>query len=180
MVSVIVLFPKIDEAKSIRNLLVRSGIGVTTVCTTGTQVIAAVDNLECGIVVCGYKYPDMVYSDLKDYLPSTFDMLVLASKSHFTDCTGDDIVFVSMPLKPYDLINTLNLMVDNQLRKRKKRKMMPRVRDEGEKAVIENAKVMLINEKGMSEEDAHKYIQKISMDSGTNLVETAHMILELY
>ena len=31
----------------------------------------------------------------------------------------------------------------------------------------------------MTEEEAHRYIQKISMDSATNLVETAEMILEL-
>ena len=29
----------------------------------------------------------------------------------------------------------------------------------------------------MTENDAHKYIQKLSMDSGNNLVETAEMIL---
>lgn len=31
----------------------------------------------------------------------------------------------------------------------------------------------------MTEEEAHRYIQKISMDSAINLVETAEMILEL-
>jgi AmiR/NasT family two-component response regulator len=31
----------------------------------------------------------------------------------------------------------------------------------------------------MTEEEAHRYIQKISMDSATNLVETAEMLLEL-
>ena len=29
----------------------------------------------------------------------------------------------------------------------------------------------------MTEEEAHRYIQKTSMDSGTNIVETAQMIL---
>jgi response regulator NasT len=31
----------------------------------------------------------------------------------------------------------------------------------------------------MTEEEAHKYLQKTSMDSGTNLVETAEMIFAL-
>ncbi len=31
----------------------------------------------------------------------------------------------------------------------------------------------------MSEQEAHHYIQKTSMDSGTNMVETAEMILRL-
>ena len=31
----------------------------------------------------------------------------------------------------------------------------------------------------MSEEEAHRYIQKRSMDNGTGLIETAQMILSL-
>mgnify|MGYP000556223929 CR=1 FL=1 len=31
----------------------------------------------------------------------------------------------------------------------------------------------------LTEEEAHKYLQKCSMDSGTNLVETAQMVLTL-
>ena len=31
----------------------------------------------------------------------------------------------------------------------------------------------------MTESEAHRYIQKCSMDSGTNMVETAQMIMSL-
>ena len=31
----------------------------------------------------------------------------------------------------------------------------------------------------MTEEEAHRYLQKTSMDSGTNLVETAQMLLDV-
>jgi len=31
----------------------------------------------------------------------------------------------------------------------------------------------------MTESEAHRYMQKCSMDSGTNLVETAQMVLTL-
>ena len=31
----------------------------------------------------------------------------------------------------------------------------------------------------LTEEEAHKYLQKCSMDSGTNMVETAQMIMSL-
>ena len=39
LVNVIVLFPKQEVARSIRNLLVRSGFEVTAVCATGAQVV---------------------------------------------------------------------------------------------------------------------------------------------
>ena len=31
----------------------------------------------------------------------------------------------------------------------------------------------------MSEEEAHRYLQKSSMESGTNIVETAEMVLSM-
>ncbi|MFR2620283.1 MAG: ANTAR domain-containing protein [Clostridia bacterium] len=31
----------------------------------------------------------------------------------------------------------------------------------------------------MTEEEAHRYLQKSSMDSGTNMVETAEMVLSI-
>ena len=56
MVNVIIVFPKIEEAKSIKNLLIRNGISVTKVCTTGAQAAQAADACDDGVrdsgVVC--------------------------------------------------------------------------------------------------------------------------------
>ena len=41
------------------------------------------------------------------------------------------------------------------------------------------AKSILMERNGMTEEEAHRYMQKCSMDSGTNIVETAQMVLSL-
>lgn len=54
---------------------------------------------------------------------------------------------------------------------------MPKKRTEREKKIISDAKNLLMERNHLSEEEAHKYIQKLSMDSGNNLVETAEMIL---
>ena len=68
LVNVIVLFPKQEVARSIRNLLVRSGFEVTAVCATGAQVVQRMEGVEEGLVVCGYKCSDMIYSELREYL----------------------------------------------------------------------------------------------------------------
>ena len=41
------------------------------------------------------------------------------------------------------------------------------------------AKAVLMQRNHLTEEEAHRYIQKCSMDNGTNMVETAQMILML-
>ncbi len=78
MTGIIVVLPKIDDAKNMKNLLVRNGISVSGVCTTGAQAIAMADNLNDGIIICGYKLADMIYSQLHDCLPFGFEMLLMA------------------------------------------------------------------------------------------------------
>ena len=48
-----------------------------------------------------------------------------------------------------------------------------------EQNYINNAKWLLMERNHMTEQEAFRYIQKSSMDSGTNMVETAQMILLL-
>lgn len=66
MVNIIVVFPKLEDAKNIRNLLARNGYSVIGVCCTGAQVLQITDNLEDGIVICGYRFNDMMYADLRE------------------------------------------------------------------------------------------------------------------
>ena len=179
MTNVIVLFPKIEDAKNIRNLLVRHGFRVSAVCTTGAQALASANGLSDGVLVCGYKYPDMMYTELADCLPTHFEMLLMASQRVLSEGVGSGIMSVAMPLKVQDMLNTLEMMVANAERRRKKRKTMPKVRSDEERKVLDEAKALLMERNGMTEEEAHRYIQKCSMDSGTNLVETAEMVLSM-
>lgn len=180
MISVIVVFPKLEEAKSIKNLLVRNGIDVIAACSTGAQVINLVDDLDYGIVVSGYKMVDMMYSELLEYLPDTFDMLLVVSKRYEIECNDENLICLSMPIKAADLIHTVNQMYDKLYHQMKKKKSKPVVRTEAEKQIIINAKQILMDQKGMTENEAHKYLQKKSMDNGTNLVETAQMVLGIF
>lgn len=179
MTSILIVFPKMEDAKSIRNLLVRHGYDVATVCTLGSQVLNDVDMMNSGIVISGYRYPDMYYRELYEALPPDFDMLLLASPRVCAECEKENIVCVTMPLKVHDLMNTLEMMCMNQARIKKKRRKKPRQKTEAERKIIEEAKEILILRNQMSEEQAHKYIQKCSMDSGTSIVETAQMVIRM-
>ena len=64
-------------------------------------------------------------------------------------------------------------------RRYKKDKKGPKKRSEQEENYIRNAKYLLMDRNHLTEEAAYRYIQKCSMDNGTNMVETAQMILRL-
>lgn len=61
----------------------------------------------------------------------------------------------------------------------KRMKRQPRQRSEEEQNLLKQAKSILMERNGMTEEEAHRYMQKCSMDSGTNMVETAQMVISL-
>lgn len=84
-----------------------------------------------------------------------------------------------MPLKVHDLVGTLEMIVQAQARRKKKLRQQPKQRNEKERAVIDQAKALLMERNSMTEEEAHRYIQKCSMDSGTNMYETAQMVISL-
>ena len=56
---------------------------------------------------------------------------------------------------------------------------MNRERSQEEQETIRKAKELLMERHKMTEPEAHKYLQKCSMDSGTGIVETAEMIISL-
>ena len=169
MLSIIIVFPKIEDANNIRNILVRGGYEVNATCTTGAQAITIANELDEGIVICGFRLADMLYRELNSYLPRGFEMLLLASPQKLLECADGNILSLSMPIKLQDLLNTLQLMTYNK----------PKDRTTAQREIITRAKTLLMERNKMTEEEAHRYIQKTSMDSGTNMVETAEMILSM-
>lgn len=178
MLSIIVAFPNIDDANKIKSLLIRRGYDVAMTSNNATQVINAVNQLGAGIVLCGSRLKDMPYQDMYNLLPDTFSMILMASMDKLADCYNDNIVCVPMPLKMNELIKALD-MAASMYRKRRKKDKKPAARSEKDKQIIAEAKELLINNHGMTEEEAHRYIQKISMDSGNSMSETAQMVLLL-
>lgn len=166
-----------EDAQNMKRLLQKNGYEIDAVCTTGAQVVSKASELDGGILLCGYRLADMYYRQLHTDLSKGFEMLLLASAAKLEECVDNDIVCLRMPIKTVDLINTLQMMTSNYNRRIKKQKAKPKQRSEAERQLIAKAKEVLMERNNMSEEEAHRYIQKNSMDNGTNLVETAEIIL---
>lgn len=179
MTGIIVALPRMDDARNIKNLLVRNGYPVTAVCTSGAQALAQTDSLNDGIIICGYKLTDMLYSQLYESLPPGFEMLLMASQRFLMECLDNDIVCLAMPFQLNDFINTVEMMSTSIVYKRKERRKKPKERKPEETALINEAKLLLMNRNNMTEEEAHRYLQKTSMDNATGMVETAQMVLRL-
>lgn len=179
MTSIIVAFTKLEDAKHIRNLLIRNGFEVPRAVNSAAAVIQIANEWDSGIVVCGYKFSDMVYHELNHYLPKEFQMLLVASRQILQQCQGEDIMRLSMPIQVHELLQTLGMMVHNQEREQRLRNRKQKKRNQAESAIINEAKTVLMERNSLTEEEAHRYIQKNSMDQGRTMVETAQMLLSL-
>ena len=179
MVNIIVAFPKAENAESIKRILLRSGYPVDAVATTGAQALQFANSSKGGILICNYRFVDMMYTELYEYLPPSFQMLLVASPDVCSDRQIADLMCLAMPLKVHELVQTLEMISYSIARKRKKERMQPKQRSEEEQKLLNGAKDLLMERNNMTEEEAHRYIQKRSMDNGTGLVETAQMILSL-
>lgn len=179
MINVIVAFSKAEDAKNIKNILMRNGFQVSAVCSSGAQALARAGDLGSGILVCGYRLLDMQFDELSECLPREFQMLLVTSLRKQPLELSENVICLSTPLKIHELVSTIEMMSAAQARRRRKKRQEPTRRNAEEQAFLDQAKALLIERNHMTEEEAHRYIQKCSMDSGTNMVETARMMLSL-
>lgn len=177
MSNIIIAFSKRENAVNIRNILVKSGLEVSAVCQTGAKVLQYAEMWSDGIVICAHQMQDMHYTQMREYLPDGFEILLIAPADKWADGLPDGVVGLPMPLRIYDLVNTIEMIQETQYRSRRKKRETGKTRSDKDRQIIEQAKALLMERNHMTEDEAHKYVQKTSMESGTDMAETARMIL---
>lgn len=175
MEKVIVAFENDKSCWRIKELLENSGTASCVVCKSADQVKQAVNKLHITTVVCGYKLADESAEGLFDDLPTSCAMLVVAVQSLLDLCQNEDIFKLSSPVSKGDLIASVRMLL--QVGHRLERFIKPR-RSEEEQVIIRQAKEVLMERHGMTEAQAHRFLQKRSMDSGAKLIQTAQLVLE--
>lgn len=174
---VIIVLPKLDDAKKIKKILQNHGFTDVFACGTASLALQVINQHSNGLVISGYRLKDMYYRELWECLPRNYEMVLMGSASTVSEA-GAGILSLTTPLKIYDLVNTVE-MVLRQMERRLRKERKPKKRSEREENYINNAKLLLMERNHLTEEEAHRYIQKSSMDNATNMVETAQMILTL-
>lgn len=176
MENVIVAFESDKSCWRIRETLENTGTAACIVCKSGAEVKRVVSKQRISTVICGYKFSDESAEELFDDLPRGCAMLLVAVQSRL-DLVGSDGIFkLAAPVSKGDLIASVRMLL--QGRQLEKPDKPPRPRSGEEQAIIERAKALLMARNGMGEGQAHRFLQKKSMDSGVKLVQAAQMILD--
>ena len=178
MGSIIIAMPKIEDAKKISEILKSRGLYTADICTTGSGILSKVHQLDSGIVICSRCFKDMYCKEIAESLPDYFEMLLITSREGLSQCPPG-VMTITKPFRTIDLLSTVEMMLAQLERRIRKSKLKVKKRSLEEQELIDKAKKVLMERNNMTEPEAFRYIQKSSMDSCTNMVETAQMILIL-
>lgn len=177
MEHIIVAFASEDIRQKILRLLAAEGWNAAAVCTSGAEVIRQARQIGSAAVICGFQLRDMTAGTLAADLRGTAVLLVLAKASYLELCGGENLYKLALPVTRADFFASLQLLLDfesTHLRRPASR------RKEEEQRVIRRAKELLMDVNRMSEEEAHQYLRKRSMDNSIKMAEAAQWVIDAY
>lgn len=174
MRKVIVAFESDANCARVRDIIESAGLATCVVCRSAAQVKRVIHKQRLSTVVCGFKLPDEVCQELYLDLPDNCAMLMIAPQARLELCEEDGIFKLPAPIRRGDLLASVRMLL--QISQRFVRQHRPQ-RSQEERELVDQAKLVLMDRHGMTEEQAHRFLQKKSMDNGARLTDTARMVL---
>ncbi len=174
---IVVAFANEEAQRRILRLVESHGCSPAACCAAGAEVLRTVRKLGSAIVVCGFKLRDMTAGDLAADLRGTAALLVVSSAVNLDFCEGENIHKLATPVSRSDFYASLDLL--RQFEEKHLHHPPPK-RREADQQLIQRAKELLMDINRMTESEAHRFLQKRSMDAGLKMAETAQIIIDSY
>ena len=179
MERIVTAFSNRQVSIKIKDILLSNGMHVYKECSSGAELLRLLPQEGVGIVICNYILSDMNALKLREFLPMNYTMLVLVSNYQSSLYNIDGLFYIVSPLNKMDLISSIKMV--NQINKKfiSYKEKIDKLEDDLDRIkIVERAKGFLMDKFKMSEAEAHKYLQKRSMDSSLKIVDLAKKILE--
>ena len=165
---IVVAFANEEAQRRILRLLESDGWHPAAVCAAGAEVIRTVRKLGSAIVTA---------TDLAADLRQNAVLLAVSSAVNLEFCEGENLYKLPTPVRRADFFATLDLL--RQFEEKHLHHPPPK-RREADQQLIQKAKELLMDVNRMTEAEAHRFLQKRSMDAGLKMVETAQLIIDSY
>lgn len=179
MIPIILAFSGGEMASKIERILQSGGYSVFRTCHSGAEVLRVLEQEERAILISSYRLTDLSAHELLAMTDGRVQALILLNPSQSELGTEENAVYLQSPVKRADLLASVRMMVAMGGKMQEYRHRINRLeRELEERKLIERAKELLMLRYHMSEETAHRFIQKESMDNKRKMVDTAKLILE--
>ncbi|CAB1245106.1 ANTAR domain protein [Ruminococcaceae bacterium BL-6] len=180
MASVIIANSNKDSARRIGAVLKSSGLLLSGICTTGAQVMEMTNyHYRGGVVVCSLDLPDLPAADLPG-MARNYDFLFIAKPFQAGMVPALESACLMTPLRKPELSASVYMFLNlsDPVSPAVKKKIASGALDA--KEIVGRAKALLMERNYFTEPQAHRFLQKKSMDTGKKLAETAMVVLELF
>lgn len=182
MKQILLAFGEEQICDRITSMLRSHGYPLVRRCRYASQVMQLASEIEeGGLVICPSRLSDRSAMELKSYLSPAFRMIVLVSHKNdipdiyeYNDDFGQDVVTLTTPVSTLHFLETVELMLGTRHGSLGRRP--PRRTDEEDRMICE-AKTILMERNGMTEQQAHRFIQKRSMTLSQKMADVALSIL---
>ncbi len=172
MERVILAFSKDAAADKVRKMLDGSGYEVCAVCHSKAELLRSVTDMDETLIIMGYKLPDAVADEVAEDLREGQKLMSIVRAERQNEIYDQDIFVVTLPVNRQILINSIETFVGIIERRKHRARRTPE-----EEKIIADAKAYLMENHRMTEDQAHRFIQKRSMDVGARFIDTARQIL---
>lgn len=171
---VVLAFSGKDTAEKIKNMLYGTGYEAEMICRSKAELMRYISEIDEVLVIMGYKLPDAVADSVYEDMREGQKLMSIVRADMQYRIENPDILTVPLPLSRQHLISSIEVFLGVIERRQK---MSGRTSEEDK--IIGKAKLYLMETYMMTEEQAHRFIQKRSMDMGAKFIDTAKMILNI-
>ena len=161
-------------AERVRSVLQSAQIFSNCICASGAEVLQYASIRPDAVVVCGKLSDNMPPVRLAKLLPNGFDVVWLLHSGESPSGFCGNLVPLFSPIGRAQLCDTVRMLAATgaeTVRPRRERK-------EEEESLLREAKVRLMERHAVSEREAHRLLQRRSMESGMKLTEVARLVLD--
>lgn len=172
---IVLAFESDQVQQKIRRALESEGLVVRAVLRSGADVLRIVRKMGGGVVICGFHLADMTANALLADLDESAFPLVLARPAELDLLDAPDVRTLATPFPKSELCALAAELIERDACRTQR---VVGQRTDEEKALIRRAKEYISAQYGLSEAEAHHYLQRKSMILGKKITQTAQEILE--
>ena len=174
MDTVIVAFENPAMGERFGDVLESTGTAKCLTCRSGDQVRRLLNKQQVYCVICSPHLSDGPAEWLYEDLPPSCSLLLVGPQHVLDACTGRDLFKLPTPNRKEEAVTTARLLI--QFGRRMERFVRPR-RSSAEQEIVDRAKRLLMERKGLTEDEAHRAIQRRSMDGGLRMTQAARQVI---
>lgn len=176
MRSIIIAAASQKFSLTLKKILSQGDIPVELFCKSGSEVLSMQSDVDNAILVCG-PLKDIPAMYLARQLPDNWDMVLLLDSNQPFPYYVSNITPITLPVNRMEFIETVRSVAEEVSQMFAAKTTAKKQRSKDDEVTIEKAKREIMAQRKLSESDAHKLLQRYSMNLGISMVEAAGRFL---